>query len=310
MQWTEWETCGATNCLPSVLVPQSNTCSLDRMSAYYVDAQTPIDVQAALAFVKDHNIRLTIKNTGHDFLGRSSAASTLALRTTNMKHLQFQAYLEAYNCPAASQGHVGVMGAGVVAHEVVDYFLTHGMDITVGACPTVCIAGGLGQAGGHAVFGRSYGLMVGQAIEFDVVTADGRFRTINECNDPDLFWGMRGNGGGTYAILLSYKFKVYPKKSIAMCTFRANISSAAIPTSTRDTLTASPAIKPPGSTTEWRVTTSCIPIPSKATKCCPEMATWSRPEEVDRTMGIICQQLSRIRSDSKQLHAVRESICL
>lgn len=57
-----------------------------------------------------------------------------------------------------------------------------------------------------------YGLMVDQAVEFDVVAADGQLRTINECNDPDLFWG----GGGTYAVLLTYHFRLYPAKPIHM----------------------------------------------------------------------------------------------
>ncbi|KAM0263348.1 hypothetical protein ACHAQJ_001204 [Trichoderma viride] len=229
MAYTEWESCGDANCFPSQLAPQSNICSLGRMSAYYVDAEVPTDVQATLQFTNRHNIRLSIKNTGHDFLGRSSASNTLALRTANMKRLEYRATFAAYNCPKANQENVGIIGAGVVAHEAVDYFLTHGMDVTVGACPTVGIAGGFGQSGGHGVFGPSYGLMVDQAIEFDVVTADGIIRTINECNDPDLFWAMRGGGGGTYAVLLAYKFKVYPKKSIGMYTFRASIPHSELP---------------------------------------------------------------------------------
>lgn len=51
--------------------------------------------------------------------------------------------------------------------------------------------------------------MVDNALEFDVITADGIQRTINECNNPDLFFAMRGGGGSTYAVLLNYKFKVY-----------------------------------------------------------------------------------------------------
>jgi hypothetical protein len=244
MAYTEWETCGVANCLPSVLAPQSGTCSLGRMSAYYVDAESPTDVQATLNFVREHNIRLIIKNTGHDFLGRSSAANTLALRTANLKALQYQANFTAKNCPTANTPNVGIMGAGVVAHEAVNYFLTYDMDVTVGACPTVGIAGGFGQSGGHGVFGPSYGLMVDQAVEYDVVTADGVLRTINECNDPDLFWSMRGGGGGTFAVLLAYKFKVYPKKAIAMYTFRVDISDTSVPSNTtnstilRDTLKA------------------------------------------------------------------------
>lgn len=56
-----------------------------------------------------------------------------------------------------------------------------------------------------------YGLTVDTAIEFDVVTADGVVRTINQCNDPDLFFAMRGGGGGTYAVLLNYKLQLFPE---------------------------------------------------------------------------------------------------
>jgi hypothetical protein len=244
MAYTEWETCGTANCLPSQLAPQSNMCSLGRMSAYYVDAQGSTDVQATIEFVKTHNIRLSIKNTGHDFLGRSSVANSLALRTANLKTISYEANFTAHNCPTASQENVGIMGAGVIAHDAVTYFLTHDMDVVVGACPSVGIAGGFGQSGGHGLFSPSYGLMVDQAIEYDVITADGHERTINECNDPDLFWAMRGGGGGTYAVLLAYKFKVYPKKAVAMYTFSANISASETVSNTtqsrilRDTLTA------------------------------------------------------------------------
>jgi hypothetical protein len=64
--------------------------------------------------------------------------------------------------------------------------------------------------------------MVDQAIEFDVVTADGQFRTINECTDPDLFWAMRGGGGGTYAVLISYKFQLHPAVPLNVYSFQAH----------------------------------------------------------------------------------------
>ena len=41
--------------------------------------------------------------------------------------------------------------------------------------------------------------MVDQAVEFDVVTADGQYRTVNKCNDPGLFYALRGGGGSTFA---------------------------------------------------------------------------------------------------------------
>jgi FAD/FMN-containing dehydrogenase len=64
--------------------------------------------------------------------------------------------------------------------------------------------------------------MVDSAVEFDVVTADGQLRTINQCNDLDLFWAMRGGGGGTFGVLASYRFQLHPAVKINTCSFKAN----------------------------------------------------------------------------------------
>ena len=98
------------------------------------------------------------------------------------------------------------------------------MNVCGGNAASVGLAGGYGQTGGHGVFTPMYGLMVDQAVEFDVVTADGQLRTINECNDPDLFWAMRGGGGGTYAVLVAYRFQLYPAKPIHMHLLRVSYS--------------------------------------------------------------------------------------
>ncbi|BCS26754.1 uncharacterized protein APUU_51465S [Aspergillus puulaauensis] len=99
------------------------------------------------------------------------------------------------------------------------------MDVTGGNEGSVGLAGGYGQGGGHGVFGPSYGLMVDNAVEFDVVTADGKFRTINQCNDPDLFWAMRGGGGGAFAILTSYRFQLHPAVKINVYSFKAHFAT-------------------------------------------------------------------------------------
>lgn len=66
--------------------------------------------------------------------------------------------------------------------------------------------------------------MVDNALEFDVVTADGQFRTINQCSDPELFYAMRGGGGSTYAVLVNYKFKVFPEVPMHAFLFQANFT--------------------------------------------------------------------------------------
>ncbi|KAM0245346.1 hypothetical protein ACHAQJ_010580 [Trichoderma viride] len=224
-QFPQWEQCGNENCYPGFVSPQGATCSLGRISPLYIDAEGPSDINATIAFAKQHGIRIVLKNTGHDYLGRSASANTLGLRTHNMKNMTFKPSFSAQDCPAASnEKNIGIIGAGVSAEEAIAFFNTHGMMITMGACHTVGIAGGYGQAGGHGPLGPSYGLMVDQAVEFDVVTADGVFRTINACNEPDLFWAMRGGGGQSYAVLVNYKFQVYPQTQWATWLLNATLT--------------------------------------------------------------------------------------
>lgn len=225
LETTQWEACGAVNCYPGIVPPQEDTCSLGRLSALYVDAETTSDIVVTLNFVKMHGIRLVIKNTGHDYLGRSAAANTLALRTYNLKNMEFQPSFTAHLCPASNKQDIGIIGAGVTTEEALAFFSTYGMMVTIGGCSTVGIAGGYGQGGGHGPLAPTHGLMVDQAIEFDVITTDGVLRTINQCNDPDLFWAMRGGGGQSYAILVNYKFQLYPSTQWASYIFEATITS-------------------------------------------------------------------------------------
>ncbi|KAK4076744.1 uncharacterized protein Triagg1_4347 [Trichoderma aggressivum f. europaeum] len=145
-------------------------------------------------FSKKHNIRVEIKNTGHDYFGRGASANSLAMRTNNMKNMTSEPVFKTDNCPPANKKNIGIIGAGVNAAQVIGFFSKHGMSVTTGACPTVGIAGGFGLGGGHGPLAPTHGLMVDQAVEFGVVTTDGVFRTINQCNEPDLFWAMRGGG--------------------------------------------------------------------------------------------------------------------
>ncbi|PRP88697.1 hypothetical protein PROFUN_02793 [Planoprotostelium fungivorum] len=227
LEYTNFESCGNFSCLPSVYGPQTANCSLGRLSSYFVKVQHRLHVAATVAFATLHNIRLVIRNTGHDYLGRSSSANSLALITQDLKAIQIVEKFKAFNCPAADGSNVGIIGAGVVSSEAAAYFNSKGFAVAAGSCPSVGTAGGFGQTAGHGLYARGYGLMVDLAVEFDVMTVEGQFLTINRCNNPDLFWAMRGGGGSSYAILLNYKFKLIPLQPIAMYVFRATFTAPA-----------------------------------------------------------------------------------
>lgn len=227
MEFLDWESCGSENCHLDSFKPASpvdGTCALGRLSAYHVDARTPDAIIAALTFAQKHNIRISIKNTGHDYFGRSGAPNSLAIWTHHMKDTKYYKTFQPKNCKT-EYTNVGLIGAGVQAEEAWQFFEPLDMMVTVGAVGSVGIAGGYGQGGGHGPLAPKYGLMVDQAIEFDIITAQGQYRTINECTDPDLFWAMRGGGGGTYAVLVNYKFQLHPAVPINVHSFRASFPS-------------------------------------------------------------------------------------
>ena len=225
--WLNWETCGTSGCSLFEPDPEEtlyNTCSLGRLAPYYVAVRNASHISAALQFVQTHNIRISVKNTGHDYYGRSAVPNSLAIWTHNLNSLDFYQNFTAFNCPSANGHNVGEMGAGVIAGDAYRFFNLHGMDVTGGYEGTVGIAGGYGQGGGVGDFTTKYGLMVDNAVEFEVVTADGRVRVINECNDAELFWAMRGGGGGTYAVLTKYRVQLHPYLPIHTYTFVANFT--------------------------------------------------------------------------------------
>lgn len=225
--WLNWEACGTSGCSlyePDPKETLYGTCSLGRLAPYYVAVRNASDVSAVLQFAHFHNIRISVKNTGHDFFGRSTVPDSLAIWTHNLNSFDFYQNFTAFNCPSANGQKVGEMGAGVIAGDAYRFFNLHAMDITGGYEESVGIAGGFGQGGGVGDFTTTYGLMVDNAVEFEVVTADGQVRTINECNDAELFWAMRGGGGGTYAVLTKFRVKLHPSLPIHTYNFVANFT--------------------------------------------------------------------------------------
>jgi hypothetical protein len=222
--WPNWESCGTSGCgLLSSNTAETlySTCSIGRLATYYVDVRNTSHISAALHFAHAHNIRISIKNTGHDFFGRSMVPNSLAIWTHNLNTLDYYANFTASNCPSANGPNVGEMGAGVIAGDAYRFFGSKGMDVTGGYEQSVGIAGGFGQGGGVGDFTTTYGLMVDNAVEFEVVTAGGQVHVINECNEPDLFWAMRGGGGGTFAILTKFRVQLYPSLPIHTYNFVA-----------------------------------------------------------------------------------------
>jgi FAD/FMN-containing dehydrogenase len=93
------------------------------------------------------------------------------------------------------------LGAGAIWRAAYDAVTTQaGRYVQGGACTTVGVAG-LIQSGGFGSFSKKYGLAAAGLLEAEVVTADGVARIANACTNPELFWGLKGGGGGSLGVV-------------------------------------------------------------------------------------------------------------
>ena len=158
--------------------------------------RTRDDVAACVRFAADGGAPLRLRNGGHSYGGWSSGPGLVAdLSRLNRVHVDRHAM-------------TATVGAGALLADVYAALDASGVSIGAGSCPTVGVTG-LTLGGGVGVLARSYGLTCDQLRALDVVTADGRARTVDAHHDPDLFWALRGGGGGLAAVT-ALTFSVRP----------------------------------------------------------------------------------------------------
>ena len=112
-------------------------------------------------------------------------------------------------CSVAPQPAVSV-GAGAIWGQVYDAVTTGGgRYVQGGGCMTVGVAG-LIQSGGFGSFSKAYGMAAASLLEAEVVTADGSVRVANACSEPELFWGLKGGGGGSLGVVTRLTLRTHP----------------------------------------------------------------------------------------------------
>jgi FAD/FMN-containing dehydrogenase len=169
-------------------------------SAYAVAASRTADVVAAVNFARSRNLRLVIKGGGHSYQGTSNAADSLLIWMRPMNAIVLEDAFVADQCSTATQPAVTVE-AGALWVDVHDAVTTHaGRYVQGGGCGTVGVAG-LIQSGGFGGFSKTYGLAAAALLQAEIVTADGAVRIANECVNPELYWALKGGGGGSLGVV-------------------------------------------------------------------------------------------------------------
>ena len=188
--------------------PRSRGCELGNYVRYAVNATSTWDVSAAVIFARLSNVRIVIRNTGHDYLGRSTGAGSVGIWVHNMKDISIiDDYQDAYY-----QGKAMKVGAGVQGFEALEAARNVGLTVVGGECPTVGLAGGFTQGGGHSALSTSFGLAADNVLEYEVVTASGRVTTASRSRNSDLYFALSGGGGGNWGVVTAMTIKAYEEK--------------------------------------------------------------------------------------------------
>ncbi len=171
-------------------------------SAYAVAATSTADVVAAINFARHNNLRLVVKGGGHSYQGTSNAADSLLVWTRAMKNIVMHDSFVAEGCGGKQTPQPAVtIDAGAMWLQTYDAVTTKaGRFVQGGGCATVGVAG-LIQSGGFGSFSKHYGLAAAALLETEIVTADGSVKIANACNNPDLFWALKGGGGGSFGVI-------------------------------------------------------------------------------------------------------------
>lgn len=101
------------------------------------------------------------------------------------------------------------MGAGVQGFEAHAAADAQGFTVVGGECPSVGLAGGYTQGGGHSALSSRYGLAADQTLEWEVVDGTGKYHKATRTENSDLFWALSGGGGGTYGVVMSMTSKIH-----------------------------------------------------------------------------------------------------
>ncbi len=158
---------------------------------------TPGDVQAAIRWARENEVPLAVRSGGHNYAGYSTTTGLL-IDVSPMNLVEVD----------ATAGIVSV-GAGAKVDKIDRYMTALDMIVPTARCLPVGIAG-VALGGGLGMNGRKFGLTSDNMLETRIVTADGELLTCSEEENADLFWALRGGGGGNFGVNVDFKLRAYP----------------------------------------------------------------------------------------------------
>jgi len=180
-----------------------------RLSRYPVAiayCATPDDVSRSILWATQNDVPLSIRSGGHGYEGYAVLDDTLVIDLSEMNQIEVD----------LDQG-TATVGAGVRLIDLYRRLWDYGMTVPAGTCPGVGIAG-LTLGGGIGFLSRQFGLTCDNLLSVELVAADGSLVRTSRDEQPDLFWALRGGGGGNFGIVTSFTFLLTPIAEVTTVT--------------------------------------------------------------------------------------------
>lgn len=173
--------------------------AIDKYPVAIVYCSDNEDVKEAILYAREKNIPIRIRNGGHNYEGYSTDNSVIVIDVSKMKNV----FIDHINQRITVQG-----GAtnGTIYNKIAPY----GYPFAGGTCPTVGVSG-YALGGGWGYSARKFGLGCDNLIEVEMINYKGKLIKANCCENPDLFWALRGAGGGNFGVVVSMTFKLPSK---------------------------------------------------------------------------------------------------
>lgn len=189
--------------------PQYNTARqvfntfFDRYPLVIVFAQETRDVINAIKWARCRDIPIRVRSGRHNYEGLSVRNAGIVIDVSEMKGAEID-----------RSRQTATIQTGLRDYQMAQLLGEQGLVVPPGLCPTTGIAG-FTLGGGQSSLSRPWGLAIDNLLEAEMVNADGRVLHASRDENADLFWALRGGGGGNFGICTSFRFHTRPLETVA-----------------------------------------------------------------------------------------------
>ncbi|KAF9586632.1 hypothetical protein BGW38_000694 [Lunasporangiospora selenospora] len=196
-----------------LITPSSNNYTIESVGENYLFNYKPnaifhpgneVDVQAAIKCAGQYNVAIAPRSGGHSFEGycQGGRDGVLVLDLNQFKKFNIN-----------KKTNIATVGAGFRLGPLYDALWKSGKYmVSAGTCPTVGI-GGHALGGGIGMTSRKYGLLSDNIVAMNIVTPDGKLNRVDKNSNKDLFWALRGAGGGSFGVVTQFEIQAYKAPS-------------------------------------------------------------------------------------------------